>query len=361
MRRIKKLFASYSNQKPSELGVAGILLAALSRLYGLVVRLRIAMYRAGIFRTVAVESIRVISVGNITVGGSGKTPLTILIAELLKDEGSVCVINRGYGRRSSKPVQVVSNGSELLADYPDASDEAVQCAGALENVPVISAPVRTQAIRLARDELSATVALLDDGFSHLAAGRDKNVLLIDAFNPYGNGYLLPAGPLREPLSSIARADCVVITRASTVSIEKIAGIKKTISLHARNGVPVFSCDINPEEVIEPGGVRHNANEFLAGRQLYLLSGIASPDQFERMVVKLGSSVLDHFVYEDHHHFTDKEMEEILNEKRNESLLLTTEKDFVRLPSFAKKNAHRLKIKAKFKEEESAEFKKFLLS
>ena len=338
----------------------GILLAALSRLYELVVRLRIAMYRLGIFRTVKVDGIRVISVGNLTVGGSGKTPLTMLIAELLKEHGSsVCVINRGYGRHSSEPVQVVSNGGEILADYPDASDEAMLCAQTLGNIPVISAPVRVEAIRKARTQLSAAVALLDDAFSHLAAARDKNILLIDALNPFGNGYLLPAGPLREPLSSMERADSIVITRMSAASAEKIVEIKKTISRHVRNAVPIFSCDINGEEVIEPDGARHNAGNFLAGRQVYLLSGIASPDQFEQMVKKLGSSVLDHFIYEDHHHFTDKEMVTILNVINNESLLITTEKDFIRLPSFAKKVAHRLKVKAKIKEKELGEFKKFL--
>ena len=215
--------------------------------------------------------------------------------------------------------------------------------------------------RTARDQLGATVAVLDDAFSHLAAARDKNILLVDALNLFGNGCLLPAGPLREPLSSIARADCIVITRAGAVSDEERAGIKKVIGDHARPGVPVFSCDINAEEVIGPDGARHNANDFLAGRQVCLLSGIASPDQFERMVRTLGSSVLDHFVFDDHHHFTDKEMETVLNKKGKERLLITTEKDFIRLPSFAKKVAHRLKVKAKIKNEEMGGFEKYLLS
>jgi len=362
VRRIKKLFASYSQKKPSELGVAGILLTLSSRLYEAVVRIRLLMYRLSVFRTVRVDGIRIISVGNLTVGGSGKTPVTMLIAELLRDAGnSVCVINRGYGRLSSEPVQLVSNGGEPRASYPQASDEALLCAQTLGTVPVISAPKRAAAIRAARDQLGAAVAVLDDAFSHLAAARDKNILLVDAVNPFGNGCLLPAGALREPLSSMGRADCIVITRAGAVSGEERAEIKKVISGHARPGVPVFSCDINAEEVIEPDGARHNANDFLAGRQVCLLSGIASPDQFERMVRMLDSSVLDHFVYEDHHHFTEKEMETILNAKGKGQLLITTEKDFIRLPSFAKKVAHRLKVKVKFKKEEMSEFKKYLLS
>ncbi|MFQ5432162.1 MAG: tetraacyldisaccharide 4'-kinase [Nitrospinota bacterium] len=362
MRRIKNLFASYSQKKPSELGVAGILLAALSRLYEAVVRIRLLLYRLSIFRAVRVDGIRVISVGNLTVGGSGKTPVTMLIAELLKDEGnSVCVINRGYGRLSRQPVQLVSNGGELSTPYPEASDEAVLCAQTLGSVPVISAPKRSDAIRTARDQLEATAAVLDDAFSHLAAARDKNILLVDALNPFGNGCLLPAGALREPLSSIARADCILITRAGAVSGEEIAEIKEGVGSYARDSVPIFSCDINAVEVIEPDGTCHNAKDYLAGRQVCLLSGIASPNQFEQMVRMLDSSVVGHYVYEDHHHFTEKEMEIIINVNRKESLLMTTEKDFIRLPSFVKKVARRLKVKAKIEKEELSEFKKYLVS
>jgi len=362
VRRIKKLFASYHQKKPSELGVAGVLLAALSRLYEAVVRIRLSMYRRGIFGTAKVDGIRVISVGNLTVGGSGKTPVTMLIAQLLKDAGKKpCVISRGYGRRSKEPVQLVSDGGELLADYPDASDEAVLCANTLRCVPVLCAPKRTAAIRTARDSLGAAVAVLDDAFSHLSAFRDKNILLIDALNPFGNGCLLPAGPLREPLSSIKRADCIVITRMSAASAEKVDELKKMLTGQKRSDVRIFSCDIDAEEVIEPDDSHHDAKKFLSGRQVYLLSGIASPDQFEEMVRKLDSTILDHFAYEDHHHFTNEETARAMNAIDKESLLLTTEKDFIRLPSFAKKIACRLKVKAKVKEEELSELKKFIFS
>ena len=361
MRRIKKLFASYHQKNLSEFGAAGILLIVLSRLYAAVVQIRLSMYRFGIFRKVRVRGIRVISVGNLTVGGSGKTPVAMLIAQLLKDAGeNLCVISRGYGRRSREPVQMVSNGDGLLTDYPDASDEALLCAQTLMGVPVVCAPKRAQAIRAARDKVGATVAVLDDAFSHLAAFRDKNILLIDALNPFGNGYLLPAGPLREPLSSAKRADCIVITRASAATRENIDEIKKMMSRYARGSVPVFECDIVAEEVIGPDDTHHDAKKFLSGRHLYLLSGIASPNQYEEMVRQLGSTIIDHFVYEDHHPFTDKEMETLLNAVSKESLLITTEKDFIRLPSFAKKVAYRLKVKAKIKEEELNEFKNFLL-
>jgi tetraacyldisaccharide 4'-kinase len=280
---------------------------------------------------------------------------------MLKETGEkVAVISRGYGRRSREPVQVVSDGAGPLASYPDASDEAMLCAQTLEGLPVISAPGRTEAIRTARDTFGASVALLDDGFSHLAAGRDKNILLLDAVNPFGNGQMLPAGPLREPLSSIARADAVIITRAGAATPERIVEIKKDVKSRAHGGIPVFTCDINAEDVIDPGGARHAAKKFLNGRRVCLLSGIASPEQFEQMVKKLCSSITEHFAYEDHHRFTDEEIKTLLDDKPEGSLLLTTEKDFIRLPAFAKKVAHRLTISAKINEEEPGDFIKYLL-
>lgn len=356
MPGLKKRFACMHAKNP------GLPLIVIAIIYGLFVRARLLMYRLGIFRSSAVEGIRVISVGNITVGGSGKTPVAISIARLLKElGGKPAVISRGYGRLSREPVQVVSDGSRLLETYPEAGDEAVMCAENLTGIPVICSPKRVEAIRTARDTYGAKAIVLDDGFSHLAARRDKNILLVNALDPFGNGYLLPAGPLREPLSSIERADTVVITRAGAVTPEKIDEIKKKVKAYTSRNIPFFTCDIEPVEVIEPGGARYDAKEFLNGRETSLISGIASPGQFEEMVRALGSLPVEHFSYEDHHRFNDEELKSVLNNKSKSSTLLTTEKDFVRMPGFVKKFAHRLTVSAKINEDEPGSFQKFLLS
>lgn len=356
MPGLKRRFASIHKKYP------GLLLIVIAIIYGLFMHLRILMYRLSVFRSVAVEGVRVISVGNITVGGSGKTPVAMMITRMLQEAGEKpAMVSRGYGRLSREPVQVVSDGNRLLETYPEAGDEAVMCAENLTGIPVVCSPKRVEAIRTARDTFGAKAIVLDDGFSHLSVWRDKNILLVDAIAMFGNGYLLPAGPLREPYSAIRRADAVVITRANCVDQERVNEILLTVKRLALPGVLFFTCDIEPEEVIEPGGARHSAKEFLNGRETLLISGIASPDQFEAMVRALGSSPVEHFSYEDHHRFNDEELKSVLDNKSKNSTLLTTEKDFVRMPGFVKKFAHRLTVSAKINEDEPGSFQKFLLS
>ena len=356
MPGLKKRFARIHAKNP------GLPLIAIAIIYGLFMDLRILMYRLGIFRTYRMEGVRVISVGNITVGGSGKTPVAMMITRMLQEAGEKpAVVSRGYGRLSREPVQVVSDGNRLLETYPEAGDEAVMCAENLTGIPVICSPKRMKAIRTARDTYGAKAIVMDDGFSHLSVWRDKNILLVNALDPFGNAYLLPAGPLREPLSSIERADTVIITRASAVAPEKIDEIKKKVKACTARTIPFFTCDIEPVEVIEPGGARYDAKEFLNGRETSLISGIASPGQFEAMVKALGSSPVEHFSYEDHHRFNDEELKSVLDNKSKSSTLLTTEKDFIRMPGFVKKFAHRLTVSVKINEDIPGSFQKFLLS
>ncbi|MBI5178912.1 MAG: tetraacyldisaccharide 4'-kinase [Nitrospinae bacterium] len=343
--------------QPTSKGILGILLILLSLLYGLAVRARLFLYGAGILPTVKVDGIQVISIGNLSVGGTGKTPVTIRVAKMI---GEKCaVVSRGYGRRSNEPVQVVADGANILADYPSAADEALLCAMELKNVPVICAPRRTDGIRAAKERFGARTVILDDAFSHLAAHRDKNILLVDALDPFGGGHLLPAGKLREPLSSAKRAEAVIITRANHVPPGRLDDIRELIAPLLRTGTPVFPCDIAPDGILAPSGERLAAREFLRGKSVRLLSGIASPWQFEESVTELGAKVLSHDRFADHHPYTGGEIAQIASQVREGEPLITTQKDLVRIPKNARGAFHTLAISAKIREAEA--FREFLTS
>jgi len=301
--------------------------------------------------------VTVISIGNITVGGAGKTPVAIMTARLLKKAGgNVAVVSRGYGRKSGESVQTVSDGKTILTGFPDGADEALLCAQELAGVPVICSPQRLDGIRAAKEKFNVETVVLDDAFSHLAAARDLNLLLIDAVNPFGNGWLLPAGMLREPLGAIGRADAVLITRANLADPERAESIKQTVREISKN-MPVFKVDIKPEKIITPEGEEKDANEYLAGKKVTLVSGIASPHQFEALAGQLGAEVEKHFAFADHHPFTDSDIEKIPDELSANPFLLTTQKDYVRIPETKKSLFHQLAVTASVRERD--EFRKLL--
>jgi tetraacyldisaccharide 4'-kinase len=193
---------------------SSVVLAPLSVLYGAVTRTRLALYERGFLKLSKLDA-PVISVGNITTGGTGKTPLVEWVARALDCEGrKVCILTRGYGRENPNTRIVVSDGQKILANHLEAGDEPRLLAEDLLGLAaVISDADRFAAGQWAIKELGSDVFILDDGFQHLRLERDLNIVTIDATNPWGGGHLLPYGRLREPRPVLARADCVVITRA----------------------------------------------------------------------------------------------------------------------------------------------------
>lgn len=340
---------------PTASGVAGLFTIPLSWLYGAGVRARLFMYSAGILPQRAVAGVRVISVGNLTVGGAGKTPVTILIAGMAGK--GAAIVSRGYGRRSVEPVQVVSDGKGKLAAYPLAADEAMVCALALPDVPVVCAPRRLDGIVRAKELGAATVAL-DDAFSHLAVARDRNLLLVDALDPFGGGRLLPAGKLREPASSAVRADVALITRSNMIAPEALVALERSVGELVRPGTPVFRCAIVADSVRPPSsGNPADAREYLGGRKVRLLSGIASPGQFEKTVDGLGAVVTGHSFFPDHHPFTEEEISRVIERRGADEILLTTQKDFVRLSARHGKEFAVLTVRAVVEDE--AAFRRLL--
>jgi tetraacyldisaccharide 4'-kinase len=349
---MKKIYEELKRKKPWQAGITGILLMPLSLLYETIVTLWIFLYAFGIKKVSNAEGVKVISIGNITLGGTGKTPIAIKLARDLSEKGKkTAITNRGYLRESTEAVQVVSNGKEILARYPEAADEALLCAEKLSGIPVISSPKRIDGIKTAKEKFGVEVVILDDGFSHLAVARDLNLLVVDAQNPFGNGWIFPAGPLREPLGSLARADAVIVTRSNMLNDDELSRLREKLGKLSR-GKPIFHADIVPGKIIPPGaGDPLAAGAFLDGKSVCLLSGIGSPEQFDKSVTELGGTVVKHFVFGDHHRFTETELDEAIKTAGDGAVVITTEKDFVRLPKQFKEKFYRLTIEVKIKEEE----------
>jgi len=188
------------------------MLRLFSVLYSFAQRVRAWGYRAKIFKTRRLDC-RVISIGNLTLGGTGKTPTVMLVADTLRRRGfKPAILSRGYGGNSTEPVNVVCDGQQILLSPEAVGDEPVMMAGRLKDIPVLTGRARYQTGRYAIERFGADVLILDDGYQHLPLHRDLNILLCDETRPFGNGVIFPAGELREPLSAVQRADLICLTR-----------------------------------------------------------------------------------------------------------------------------------------------------
>ena len=271
----------------------------------------------------------VISIGNLTVGGTGKTPAVDLAAGTLMYLGRrVAIVSRGYGRRSSG-TQVVADTASIRLEPRDAGDEPFLLARRLPGVPVVVGGNRHEAARLAIERFGVTAIVLDDGFQHRTLAKDVEIVMTRAQRPWGNGRLLPHGPLREPLSALARADLIVATGADRV--EDAEEVRATARRHAP-GVPVVAARYVPVESWEAERMRPHPLGDLAGRRLLAFAGVASPEAFARTLDTLRVEVADFATFADHHWYTAGDLAEL--DARATVLgaegLVTTEKDWVRL-------------------------------
>lgn len=275
--------------------------------------------------------IHVFSIGNIVVGGTGKTPMVTWIGRFLLREGlRPAILSRGFGRSGRAPGRVASEGSVSMLSETF-GDEPVILAGALPEVPVWVGRNRAVSGKAAISAGGIDVLLLDDGFQHLSLERDLDIVLLDCRNPFGNGQLLPAGPLREPASSLSRADALVLTHADTE--EEVARAKaelKGLSLP----MPIFSCRhkmsgfrIERESAPLPPNL-------LRERKAVAFAGIARPQLFFRNLQNLNIDVCASFAFPDHHRYSEHDMRNIFataSAHRAEAVV-TTAKDAVRVPA-----------------------------
>ena len=266
----------------------------------------------------------VVSVGNLAVGGSGKTPLTALVVRLLAEAGHrPAILSRGYGRTAPDPgVTVVSDGRRLRADLPRAGDEPLLLARALPGVAVLVCADRYLAGRLAERHLGATVHVLDDGFQHLQLARDVNLLIVDHAD-VERPRLLPAGRLREPLSAARAADALLVAGADAdhdvEATGAMLGVATAFALHR---------DVEPAVEESVDGPRR----LEAATRVLVVSGIARPGRFVAEAASGGLEVAHALAFRDHHPYTAADVARIEAERRasGAAAVLTTEKDFVRL-------------------------------
>jgi tetraacyldisaccharide 4'-kinase len=295
-----------------------LLLPPLSALYGAVTRTRLSLYQRGTFHTPKLDR-PVISVGNMTAGGTGKTPLAEWISKTIAASGKkVCILTRGYGRENPQRQVVVSDGETILATPNEAGDEPYLLASKLLGcAAVISNADRISAGRYAIENFGTDCFVLDDGFQHLRLARDLNIVTIDATNPWGGGQLLPHGRLREPISGLSRADCVVLTRCDQA--ENTAALTNQIRdlIHGR---PVFESTMQPARNLFPTGP---AAAFCA---------VGNPQSFFTELSQAGYDVVLQKTFADHHAYSQHDVDDLVRSATNAGAtsLITTAKDAVKL-------------------------------
>lgn len=310
-----------------------VVLSALAGGYRGLLGARDWLYGHGVLRSQTLPC-PVISIGNLTVGGTGKTPAVELAVQTLTALGRrVAIVSRGY-RRKTSGIEIVADAASIRLDPADAGDEPFLLARRLPGVPVIVGANRYDAARVAVERFGPTAIVLDDGFQHRTLTKNLEIVMTRARSPWGNGQLLPHGPLREPLSALSRADLIVAAGAER--LEDAADVREAARRHAP-GVPVAAARYVPVECWDGRTLRPRPPDDLGGRRLVAFAGLASPDGFARTLEALRVDVADFATFVDHHWYSAGDLAEL--DARAAALgaegLVTTEKDWVRFRDVAR--------------------------
>ncbi len=268
----------------------------------------------------------VVSVGNLTVGGTGKTPTVILLAAMLREKGyRPAVLSRGYGGSARAGVTIVSDGKRILTGWRQSGDEPILIAGAAPGVPVLTGPKRILTGRAAVERFGADVLILDDAFQHRALHRDLDIVMLDAARPFGNGYLLPRGPLREPQEALRRAHLLVRT----------GGAEMAAPPEGVPPLPVFRGVHRPRGLVDAATGHMEPLVALRGTKVLGFAGIGFPEAFRQSLTALGAEVVAFQPFPDHHPYTLPDLEALRRQagENGAGRLITTEKDGVRLADF----------------------------
>lgn len=323
-----------------------VALFGLSKVFSRLVALRLWLFRNRIKRERNLGCL-VISIGNLTVGGTGKTPVVEMFAKALRDRGrKVAILSRGYksvkppakdrlkaridGRTVAPPPRVVSDGERVLLDSKVAGDEPFMLATNLPGVAVVVDKDRVKAGSYAIRELGADTLLLDDGLQYLRLRRRLDVVLVDRYTPFGNEHMLPRGTLREPHANLRRATYIFITKSdpdwdSSELISRIRRYNRTAE--------IIECAHHPLYLQRLGSDERTPLSALKGKYVGAVSGIAIPESFESGLRRLGAQVELVRRFTDHHRYEEREINEFITRcvNRDIDMIVTTEKDSVRLP------------------------------
>ena len=322
------------------------MLTAIGKLYGLIVAVRNTFYDRGIFRSYSLGA-RTISIGNITTGGTGKTPLVAYVAEILADAGEkVCILTRGYGRKNERERVLVSDGTNVLVDARTGGDEPVELAAKLTGKAIVVADAdRVGAAAWAMEKFGITAFVLDDGFQHRRAKRDLDIVCIDATNPLGGGRALSTGIVREPVENLKRAGAIAITRSNLVDdVDAVVGRLRRQNSEA----PLF---VSWTRVVGATrlGARAGAPEWASLRRagngdnevrVLAFCGLGNPDAFftglqgafaeVSMSDEVNLAIIRKFP--DHHYYAQSDIADLEQRARDAGVhaLITTAKDAVKL-------------------------------
>ncbi|TDT71888.1 lipid-A-disaccharide kinase [Hypnocyclicus thermotrophus] len=298
----------------------------LSYLFLLITTIRNFLYDKNILKSKKIDDLYIVCIGNVTVGGTGKTPtVQYLTNKFIEQNKKVAVVLRGYkGKRDIDPL-IVSDGEKIFVTEKESGDEAYLHAKNL-SVPVVVGKDRYKACKLAKDIFDVDTIILDDGFQHRKLFRDKDLLVIDASNPFGNGYLLPYGNLRESLKNIDRADEIIITKSEQVSKEKLDKIinelkkyKKKITISAYKNLYFYNKNKDKEEL-----------NIIKNKKIFVFSGLGNPEPFYNSLKKLNPIDIKIKTFPDHYSLTKEEYDDILKVAKDFDYIITTEKDFIKL-------------------------------
>lgn len=324
------------------------LLFVFSGLYKRIMHMRMWLYRERLIQNNAIGSL-VISIGNLTCGGTGKTPVVEVFARTLQEKGRrVAILSRGYKSRDTRsiwtkihqklnskarlvPPRVVSNGKRVLLDSSTAGDEPYMLAKNLKGVCVLVDKDRVKSGHYAVDEFACDTLILDDGFQYLRLRPHINIVLVDSTSPFSNHYMLPRGLLREPIKNIERADYIFLTKSDGNTA--LRHLKSFLKEHNRRA-EIIECRHHPkyfENVFIPS--QNIPLDTLKGKRIATVSGIANPASFEGFLTQLGAEILTTKRFADHHRFNLQELVDFVNEAQalDVDYIITTEKDAVRMP------------------------------
>lgn len=326
------------------------LLYGLSVLFALIIKIRRFLYDVRLLRDTTL-GVQVVAVGNLTVGGTGKTPVVERLAQELRKQGrKVAILSRGYRSKPTpiikrlfhmllhiepEPPRVVSDGHSLLLDSETAGDEPYMLASNLKDVVVLVDKDRVKSGRYAIEKFGCDILLLDDGFQYWKlAGRRRDVVLIDCEQPFGNNYLLPRGTLREPPSHLSRAHVIMITKSNG----KTAMLREILRKYNPNALIVESVH-QPLYLEEVYSGDKRSLEILKGKKVASVCGIARPESFEKTIQELGAELVYSKRFADHHRYTQQEILNVINRGkiRGAELIITTQKDAVRFPKLDRRD------------------------